>query len=78
MSAARRALIYQEVPIFNTWEANWERKICPVCKAKSATSHAWLYMEAPPKLGLSDRRSPKDEVFLHDDGTECLLSATQI
>jgi hypothetical protein len=65
---------------YEKWERDWTVKTCPKCKGKLATAHGWGFQNPPPPRNKAvDDRKPIEEVWLHEDGTECRTSsATEI
>jgi hypothetical protein len=56
-----------------TYEVGWATKTCSHCKQRVASGHGWLFKEPTPKSPALDKRKPIGEVFIHDDGEDCVL-----
>ncbi len=56
-----------------TYEVGWTTKTCLHCKQRAASGHGWLFKESPPTSPALDKRKPIGEVFLHDDGEDCVI-----
>jgi hypothetical protein len=59
---------------FITIESSWTPKECPLCR-RTATSHAWLFDEPPPRAPQRDRRDIIGDVFIHDKSDDCAVRA---
>jgi hypothetical protein len=60
-----------KTPFYEKWAENWEPRLCPKCGSKTATAYGQVFREPAPRLPEIDTRKPIDELWLHDDGTQC-------
>jgi hypothetical protein len=58
-----------------TYDSEWSAKPCPQCNQRVASAHGWLFKEPPPTSPTIDTRKPIGEVFIHDEGNDCVILA---
>ncbi len=53
----------------------WEPRLCPMCGLRLASAYGQLFREPPPRSGEIDNRKPINEVWIHDEGPDCVRLA---
>jgi hypothetical protein len=58
-----------------TYEVDWIMQTYPHGKERVASGHGWLFKESPPLSPALDKRKSIGEVFIHDEGEDCIILA---